>query len=252
MNLEELLNVAATQRNLRESTKYNYRRQLLRIGVVDDSLSKAELESRLFEVNNVNTRRATVIAIRSVLGHNIKLPRQQNKRVVLPTEDQLRFALMCSKYEVRGLLMAYAGLRIGEACAVTHNQLSGDRLLVDRQVLQFHSGNDPDGNSVAFCRLAPVKTNEATIVVPHWLSPMIEGLTEIDRPNRVRANFRYLSRKHGITMNPHALRHWYATTLLDRGANMKLVSQQLRHSDVATTLRTYAQTNDEDVHRIFG
>jgi hypothetical protein len=36
-------------------------------------------------------------------------------------------ALMLTKYETRGLLMAFGGLRLGEACAVTKNQLEADR-----------------------------------------------------------------------------------------------------------------------------
>ena len=49
----------------------------------------------------------------------------------------------------------------------------------------------------------------------------------------------------GIRLNPQMLRHWYATTLLARGVPLIVVSRQLRHSDVATTLRTYAQCDYE-------
>lgn len=32
---------------------------------------------------------------------------------------------------------------------------------------------------------------------------------------------------------------------------MTLVQQQMRHSDIAVTLRAYSEHNDEDIHKIF-
>ncbi|MDX2541950.1 tyrosine-type recombinase/integrase [Streptomyces sp. WI04-05B] len=48
---------------------------------------------------------------------------------------------------------------------------------------------------------------------------------------------KYVSaREHGM----HALRHFYASSLLDAGENIKAVSQYLGHSDPGLTLRVYA------------
>ncbi|ELP71095.1 site-specific integrase [Streptomyces turgidiscabies] len=48
---------------------------------------------------------------------------------------------------------------------------------------------------------------------------------------------KYVSaREHGM----HALRHFYASTLLEAGENIKAVSQYLGHSDPGLTLRVYA------------
>ncbi|WP_336318790.1 tyrosine-type recombinase/integrase [Streptomyces lavendofoliae] len=44
------------------------------------------------------------------------------------------------------------------------------------------------------------------------------------------------AREHGM----HALRHFYASALLDRGENIKAVSEYLGHSNAALTLRIYA------------
>lgn len=38
----------------------------------------------------------------------------------------------------------------------------------------------------------------------------------------------------------HALRHFYASVLLDAGESVKAVSEYLGHSDPALTLRVYA------------
>ncbi|MER7822837.1 tyrosine-type recombinase/integrase [Streptomyces sp. NPDC096097] len=43
------------------------------------------------------------------------------------------------------------------------------------------------------------------------------------------------SREHGM----HALRHFYASVLLDAGENVKALSEYLGHGDPGFTLRTY-------------
>ncbi|MFF4471762.1 tyrosine-type recombinase/integrase [Streptomyces sp. NPDC001599] len=44
------------------------------------------------------------------------------------------------------------------------------------------------------------------------------------------------AREHGM----HALRHFYASALLDAGANIKAVSEYMGHADPGMTLRVYA------------
>lgn len=245
MDLNDLLRKAQEERDLRQSTVNSYRKLLVRIGIENDELSRDELEGRLLLVRNINTRRATVVAIRAVLSVPIKVPVGIPRSYTLPTEDQLRFALMQCRYETRGLLMMYAGLRLGEACAVTSDQLSGDRLMIDRQVVEFWEAG------VHISRLSPVKAGQGMVVFPEWLIPRIEELGAFDNPGNVRAAFYHWGKRHGIQLNPHMLRHWHATWLLNRGVNIVAVSKQLRHSDPAITMRAYIQTSEDDIRKAF-
>ena len=240
--IRQTLLEVALEKGLRQSTVVSYETLLTRLGVIDVDAALVDREQvmeRLWAIDSPNTRGAAVIALRSVLGWSIKIPKGAPRRYDLPAEDTLRLALMCSTHEVRGLLMMYAGLRIGEACAITLSDVSGDRLRVDKQVLQLHRTGQP-----TVLRIAPVKTTEAEIVVPRWLSERVASLTETVKPDAVRGSLRRSGTKVGIRLNPHMLRHWYATTLLSRGVPLIVVSRQMRHSDVATTLRTYAQFDD--------
>lgn len=243
--LSTLLKQAQKKRNLRDSTVASYEKFLTRIGVVDDSLTLEELESRLLEVSNVNTRRSTVTAIRAVLGVKMKIQPGIPRRYELPSEDVLRFALMQCKYELRALLMMYGALRLGEACAVTSKQLVGDRLVVDRQVLEFYQ------NSVHVVRLSPVKTSDRVVVIPQWLADRVQQVDTTDVPGNVRAALHHWGKRHSIQLNPHMLRHWSATTLLNRGVNVVAVSKQLGHSDPSITLRLYIQTGENDIRGAF-
>ncbi|WP_419996119.1 tyrosine-type recombinase/integrase [Streptomyces boninensis] len=55
-------------------------------------------------------------------------------------------------------------------------------------------------------------------------------------PNEVKEGRYAAAREHGM----HALRHMYASVLLDAGENIKALSQYLGHHDPALTLRVYA------------
>lgn len=248
MLVRERLHAIALERNLRQSTLYSYERLLAGIGLLDeDNPSQSLVLERLWTIDNPNTRRATVIAVRSVLGFNIKIPKSVPRRYKLPDEDTLRLALMTSPHEIRGLLMMYAGLRIGEACAVTQSDIDEDRLSVTRQVLELHKTGQP-----TIVRLAPVKTSEASVIIPWWLATQANCLDGTAKPGAVRESLRRAGRRVGVSLNPHMLRHWYATTMLDRGIPFALVSRQMRHSDIVVTLRTYSQYSEGDIHKTFG
>lgn len=253
MDIRERVEQVGREKNLRQSTVFSYRRLLLAAGITDSDLSREEIESLLFSIDNHNTRRATVIAARSVFGYDIKIPKATPRKYVLPDETQLRLALMTSPHELRGLLMMYAGLRIGEACAVTHKSVNGDQLLVDRQVLELHASSfQTGGERKRVVRIAPVKTSDAAIVIPFWLAELVKTIDDTAVPSIVRESLRRAGKKVGISLNPHMLRHYYATTLLAKGAPLTLVQQQMRHSDIATTLRTYSQHDaSEAIHRFF-
>jgi len=237
--VNEQLRATALDKGLRRSTLLSYERLLRGLGVLDldvSQVTKDDLLERLWGLENPNTRRATVIALRSVLGLQIKIPKAVPRRYTLPDEDTLRLALMTSPHEVRGLLMMYAGLRVSEACAITGKDVHDDRLRVDKQVVLLHQTGKP-----TTCSIGPVKTSEAEVVIPLWLAEMVKTLTTNTKPDVVRESIRRAGRKVGINLNPHQLRHWAATTMLERGVPIAVVSRQLRHSDIATTLRTYAQ-----------
>jgi len=80
----------------------------------------------------------------------------------------------------------------------------------------------------------------------------LKALSGTDTPAAVRESIKRAGRKLGLSVSPHMLRHFYATESLARGVSIAMVSKQLRHAQVSTTMNTYAQSRDADIHKAWG
>jgi integrase len=76
---------------------------------------------------------------------------------------------------------------------------------------------------------------------PSWMD---QGAGAVDggiwSPAAFTDQFRRLTRRHGIALRFHDLRHSHATQLLMQGVHPKIVSERLGHSTIALTLDTYS------------
>jgi integrase len=135
----------------------------------------------------------------------------------------------------------YAGLRIGEACAVIPSQLEGNYLTVDRAFSQ-------DGK-----HLGSPKTY-GKVLIPEWLADEVREMKkdeywQLGMPTQLVSwacgNLsKRRSKKH---INPHMLRHWFATDMIRRGINPEIARRQLRHKNIETTMKIYVQVCDQEL-----
>jgi len=64
-------------------------------------------------------------------------------------------------------------------------------------------------------------------------------------PRDFNAAFEAITRKAGVNINVHGLRHTFATRCLEQGIDAKTVSELLGHSTITITLDTYIHSMPE-------
>lgn len=129
-------------------------------------------------------------------------------------------------------LMYACGLRIGEAAKVEIADIESANGLLrvigkgdkERRVPL------PEPMLAELRRLWPTHRNK------RWLCPNRSGTGPVSK-NALWRTFRLSVRAAGITrpVSPHALRHSYATRLLERGVDTRVVQILLGHVNIATT-----------------
>jgi integrase/recombinase XerC len=144
-------------------------------------------------------------------------------------------------------LLYAAGLRVSELCGLDRSDID----LRGRTVTVLGKGNKQ--------RRVPVH-DTAVAALRAWLD---DGRDDMDGPpeaafvNRRGARLgprdvrRILDRRSASPTHPHALRHTYATHLLDGGADLRVVQELLGHASLATT-QVYTHVSKERLRAVYG
>ncbi len=133
-------------------------------------------------------------------------------------------------------LLYGAGLRVAEACGLR----TGDVDLRHETVTVLGKGSKvrrlPLGEPVCAAVARYLPTRAALVTAATRGEPLLLNLR--GRPLSPRDARRVLDRRplpDGRTLNPHALRHAYATHLLEGGADLRAVQELMGHADLSTT-----------------
>lgn len=251
MLVSEYVNNVINNRPLKYGTRQSYFKIIKSLGIWDLDISElncARIFDKVDQMRSHNVKKNVYICLRSVfrdLGIFKDLPILQGipKTYELPTQQELHDLIDRSKYRRILYLCMYAGLRVGEACAVIPSQLDGNYLTVDRAFSQ-------DGK-----HLGSPKTY-GKVLIPDWLAEEIIGMKQEDywqigMPTQLVswACGNLSKRRSRIHINPHMLRHWYATELIRLNVNPEVVRRQLRHKNIETTMKIYVQVNSKELEK---
>lgn len=151
-------------------------------------------------------------------------------------------------------LLYGSGVRVSELCG-----LNMDSFDLDRSIVRVWGKGAKE-------RRVPM-SDPAVAAVKRWLTVRHDVIAESDdtpadtppamfgnergrrlTPRDVR---RILDRRSPTPTHPHALRHSFATHLLDNGADLRAVQELLGHADVATTQR-YTHVSRERLRVAYG
>lgn len=127
-----------------------------------------------------------------------------------------------------------SGLRVGELCALTTSSLQLDQ----GAATVWGKGSKERRVPLSEPAIAALRSWLAIRhdVVPTERGDLLFG-NERGNPLTPRDVRRVIDRRSAVPTHPHALRHSFATHLLDGGADLRAVQELLGHSDVATTQR---------------
>lgn len=167
-------------------------------------------------------------------------------------------------FRVAVLLCLYAGLRLGELCALRWKDIDfhGKALTVNRTVQRIavpgHRTRtillETDPKSESSRRTIPLTPESLEI-----LSQLRKGQTYVFGgeqsldPRTMQYRFKKILREAGIHGRTfHALRHTFATNCVENGMDVKALSELLGHSDVKITLNRYVHPTMDSKRKQIG
>lgn len=164
------------------------------------------------------------------------------------------------------LLGLYAGLRIGEICALqwTDIDFKQETISIKKTVQRLKSENDNSTKTELMLLSPKTVSSYRYVIIPKFLNEylnkyslywkiedteqnnyLLSNSSEIIEPRTIQRRFEKICEELGFKSNFHALRHTYATNCIKLGIDVKTVSEMLGHSNVSTTLNRYVHPSME-------
>ncbi len=168
--------------------------------------------------------------------HPVKIPTKKDITVLLRNCSRSKWG---KRTKTIIYFLAHTGLRAGELCNLCFDDIDWRH----NEIRLTGKWDKP--------RVIPVKK----YVLHGCFVPSLKNYIKYHRRNtskkyifttvhgrltsvRLRADIKKIARKTGISwVHPHSFRHYYATTLLRQGVNVKIVQMILGHSNISETSR---------------
>jgi integrase len=174
------------------------------------------------------------------------------------TKEQVAQIIGAAKEPFKTLfsLAWYTGMRAGEIMAITVDDLdfTGKKIRVNKsaddntRIIRQPKTKSSNTTLPMSSALEPILRAHVMRMTPNptgYLFPAPCGTRPRSRENVVRTGLKPVLRKLGIPSDDvglHAFRHGLATELCDSNVSLNVLQKQLRHRDVATTLRIYTHS----------
>lgn len=190
----------------------------------------------------------------------IHYPKQSKPQIKILSEQQqqlLESYLFKQKDPVcMGILLSlYTGLRIGEVCGLKWGDIFLDEALIyiERTLMRIQNTDAGDKAKTKIVIDKPKSECSIRVIpIPSFLLPYLQALKNEKFCYFLTGTCNYMEprmyfKKYKIIMkqcnlaefNYHALRHTFATRCVEKGFDMKSLSEILGHADVSTTFRRY-------------
>lgn len=194
---------------------------------------------------------------------NVIMPKENTKAAMVFNRDErssLQSYLMndLNKTNVGILLAMYTGMRIGELCAVTAEDIDiQNGVIFITKTVQRVSDTTGSSKTKVIVGSPKSRSSERAIPIPNFLINILKntpcnngylltGTSKPVEPRTMQNRFKSVLKQCGVReANFHLLRHTYATFCIENGFDAKTVSELLGHSSVQITLNRYMHSDIE-------
>lgn len=193
---------------------------------------------------------------------NISVPKSEIKEAEVFDKDErgrlqnyLRSNLTESNLGI--LLTMYSGIRIGELCALTWNDIDFKNGVIRvSKALQRVPDKSGKGKTALIVTSPKSKTSVRDIPLPAFVLDILKqnersgyilsGTNKPVEPRTMQNRFKAVLKDCGVRRAKfHLLRHTYATVCIESGFDAKTVSELLGHLNVNITLNRYVHSSME-------
>lgn len=172
--------------------------------------------------------------------------KRQRKIRALTLDEERKFVEACknNKFGSMFLLCLYQGLRLGEALALT-----GEDVDIEKMTLTVNKSLNGD------CQISAPKTETSNRTMPLFkrsldVIPKVECdqlLFNITTRKYYQKQMHMICEKLGLeNVSVHTLRHTFATRCSEAGVPPKVVQQWLGHTTLEMTMNVYTHVNAEE------
>ena len=222
-------------------------------GFINDLDLSASTVKTIFSIIKSALSSAEDNGLISNIWGKVKLPKKDKSivQILTVTEQKRLESMLVSSFDIGVWISLYAGLRIGEVCALKWSDINFETsiLTVNGTQVRTESGVEIiSPKSKSSKREIPIsqKLIDKLKALPHTCDYV---LSKNNKPVDVRTYRRYFKKLLQDANLPdikyHALRHTFSTRALEVGMDYKTLSEILGHSSVGITLDLYAHSLKE-------
>ena len=222
---------------------------------------------------------------RQLIYHNpadyVVLPKVIQPDIRTLTEEEIKqfiAAMDNDSFQIALILMLFCGLRLGECCALTHDDVRCENgeyyLVISKSLSRVTNFGAMEGEPKTVLKISETKTSKGTRQIPLLPEVAEKVLTHIQRqkeqaarsygmyedtpylvanelghyldPGTVRKKLKAVAERLGIKdFHPHCLRHTYASQAVKSGVPLPYLSDVLGHESTAFTAKVYVSLDLE-------